>query len=107
MYVCNNIGVTVKCHVADQCRAPPHRYTPGQSTTLNLILSPNHSLLSNKQKLTQVYFVQEYTCEEGHKFNNPPHFVRKSHCVDAYMSTPSDAHLYNLLEKSIKSIRNP
>ena len=24
-----------------------------------------------------------------------------------YMSTPSDAHLYNLLEKSIKSIRNP
>ena len=26
---------------------------------------------------------------------------------DAYMSTPSDAHLYNLLEKSIKSVRNP
>ena len=27
--------------------------------------------------------------------------------VCAYMSTPSDAHLYNLLEKSIKSVRNP
>ena len=27
--------------------------------------------------------------------------------ITTYMSTPSDAHLYNLLEKSIKSIRNP
>ena len=26
---------------------------------------------------------------------------------NSYMSTPSDAHLYNLLEKSIKSVRNP
>ena len=27
--------------------------------------------------------------------------------ISSYMSTPSDAHLYNLLEKSIKSVRNP
>ena len=31
-----------------------------------------------------LYSVQEYTCEEGHEFNNPSNFVRKSHCFDVY-----------------------
>ena len=31
-----------------------------------------------------LYYVQEYTCEEGHEFNNPSHFVRKSHCFDVH-----------------------
>ena len=59
---------------------------------------------------------QECVSVNRSSYYRPPHL----HCqtefgtnltplnrLQSYMSTPSDAHLYNLLEKSIKSIRNP